>query len=108
MSRALDMILTGRGVSGAEALEFGLANRLTPPGAALGAALEIAAGIARFPQLCLRSDRASAYRQWSLSEHEALLEETRLGAAVIRSGETREGAARFAAGAGRHGDFSSI
>ncbi|MEM8766871.1 MAG: crotonase/enoyl-CoA hydratase family protein [Pseudomonadota bacterium] len=107
-SHAMDLILTGRGVSGEEAQRMGLANRLTAPGQALEGALALAEDIARFPQLCMRNDRRSAYEQWHLSEHEALLNETRLGLQVIRSGETREGASRFAAGAGRHGDFREI
>jgi enoyl-CoA hydratase len=105
-SHALDLILTGRGVSGEEARMMGLANRLVPPGRALEAALELAAELARSPQLCLRSDRASALAQWGLAEAEALREETRRGLEVIRSGETSEGASRFSAGAGRHGEFS--
>jgi enoyl-CoA hydratase len=107
-SHALDLILTGRGVSGDEAKAMGLVNRLTPPGQALAGALELAAQLSRFPQRCLRSDRLSSYRQWSLDLDGALREETWLGREVIRSGETREGASRFAAGAGRHGDFKSI
>lgn len=105
-SHALDLILTGRCVSGEEARMMGLANRLVPPGRALEAALELAAELARFPQRCLRSDRASALAQWGLAEAEALREETRRGLEVIRSGETSEGASRFSAGAGRHGEFS--
>jgi enoyl-CoA hydratase len=108
MSHAMDLILTGRGISGDEAKAMGLANRLTEPGAALEGALELAEELARFPQLCLRSDRLSAYQQWPETLDDALREETRLGLAVIRSGETREGASRFAAGAGRHGDFKKI
>lgn len=107
-SRAMDLILTGRGVTGDEALHMGLANRLTEPGGALAAALELARQLAAFPQRCLRSDRRSAIAQWGCSEADALAEETRLGLEVIRSGETREGARRFAAGAGRHGDFSEF
>lgn len=105
-SHALDLILTGRGVSGEEARMMGLANRLVPPGRALEAALELAAQLARFPQRCMRSDRAGALAQWGLAEAEALREETRRGLEVIRSGETGEGASRFSAGAGRHGEFS--
>lgn len=104
-SHALDMILTGRGVSGEEALRMGLANRLVEPGHALEGALELAQRIASFPQLCMRSDRRSAYEQWSMSLPDALLHETRLGLDVIRSGETLAGASRFASGAGRHGKF---
>jgi len=107
-SHAMDLILTGRGVSGAEAASMGLANRLTEPGEALPAAVELARQLAAFPQGCLRSDRRSALSQWGMSETQALAAETRLGLDVIRSGETREGASRFAAGAGRHGDFSDI
>ncbi|MCC6639703.1 MAG: crotonase/enoyl-CoA hydratase family protein, partial [Deltaproteobacteria bacterium] len=104
-SHALDLILTGRGVSGEEAQRMGLANRLVEPGSALPEAIRLAKDLAAFPQSCLRADRLSSYRQWALPLDEALREETRLGLDVIRSGETREGAARFAAGAGRHGRF---
>ena len=107
-SHAMDLILTGRGVSGEEARMMGLANRLTPKGGALDTSLELAENLARFPQRCMVSDRLSSYAQWHLSQHDALLHETRLGMQVIRSGETREGASRFAAGAGRHGDFGNI
>ena len=102
-SHALDMILTGRGVSGEEALRFGLANRLVAHGAALDAAVALAAEMAALPQRCLRSDRRSSYDQWGLTFDEALAHETELGLATILSGETREGAERFAAGEGRHG-----
>ena len=102
-SNALDMILTGRGVSGDEALRMGLANRLVTPGTARAEAIELAELIARFPPKCMRGDRLSSYRQWSLSLEEALLQETRIGLEAIRSGETRAGATRFAKGAGRHG-----
>jgi len=104
-SHALDLILTGRGVSGDEALRMGLANRLTEPGGALAGAVELAHQLAAFPQGCLRSDRESSYRQWGLGLDDALALETELGLAVIRSGETAEGATRFAAGEGRHGAF---
>ncbi len=103
-SHALDLILTGRGVSGDEARMMGLANRLVEPGTAIDAAVGLARDLAALPQRCLRSDRTSSYDQWSLPLPDALARETELGLATIRSGETREGAARFAAGAGRHGE----
>ncbi len=108
MSHAMDLILTGRGVSGAEAQMMGLANRLTPPGGALDGALELAEQLCRFPQMCMRNDRMSAYQQWDKDIPDALQLETELGLEVIRSGETREGAARFASGKGRHGDFEDL
>ena len=108
MSHAMDLILTGRGVSGSEAQAMGLANRLTVPGNALNVALELAEQLSRFPQMCMRNDRLSAYQQWDKPLDEALQIETELGLAVVRSGETKEGAARFAAGKGRHGNFSDL
>ena len=104
-SHALDLILTGRGVSGDEARLMGLANRLVEPGKALEEALVLAKQLAAFPQLCMRSDRLSSYAQWELSLQDALKEETRLGLEVVKSGETFAGATRFAEGAGRHGKF---
>jgi len=103
-SHALDLILTGRGVSGAEALHMGLVNRLVAPGEARAEALELATTIAALPQVCLRNDRRSSYEQWSLDLPDALARETELGLATIASGETRDGAARFAHGVGRHGE----
>ncbi|MEZ5504259.1 MAG: crotonase/enoyl-CoA hydratase family protein [Halioglobus sp.] len=104
-SRALDLILTGRAVAAEEALQIGLANRVVGDGEALAAALELAGQLSRFPQNCLRSDRLSAYEQWDLSLADALRNEYSRGLAVIASRETLDGAARFAAGEGRHGDF---
>ncbi|MFD6033412.1 enoyl-CoA hydratase [Streptomyces sp. ZS0098] len=102
-SRAMDMILTGRPVPAAEAYAMGLANRVVPVGRARAEAEELAASLARFPQACLRSDRASVLEQEGLGEEEALAAELRHGTAVLA--ESLEGAARFASGAGRHGVF---
>ena len=97
-SHALDLILTGRGVTGEEALRMGLANRLVESGDALKAALELARTIASFPQACMRSDRLSCYEQWGLSTEEAIRNEYRRGMAVLASGETAAGARNFAGG----------
>jgi len=104
-SRALDLILTGRPVDATEAFAIGLANRKVPAGQALPAALELAAQIAAFPQQCLRNDRASALGQHGLTQREALAQEFGFGLETLSSGETVEGATRFAQGAGRHGRF---
>jgi enoyl-CoA hydratase len=102
-SHALDLILSGRGVSGEEALRMGLANRLAEPGRALETAVDLARLIASFPQRCMRSDRLSSYEQWGLDLPSALRNEFRRGCEVVASGETTGGATRFAHGAGRHG-----
>jgi len=101
--RALDMILTGRGVGAAEALQMGLANRVVPKGAARAAAEALAQELAALPQTCLRQDRLSAYEQWDLDHTEAMRNEFRRGSAVLASGEAAAGAGRFTRGAGRHG-----
>ncbi len=107
-SHALDLILTGRSVSGQEALSMGLVNRLVPPATALNAAVALAHELARFPQHCLRSDRLSSYEQWSYPAEEALRNETKRGLEVIQSEEMRTGIRRFLEGHGRHGDTSDI
>jgi enoyl-CoA hydratase len=102
-SHALDLILTGRGVSGDEALRMGLANRLTEPGRALPTAIELARELSALPADCMRSDRRSAYEQWSHDLDAAMRNEYELGMVTLASGSALEGAARFADGAGRHG-----
>jgi enoyl-CoA hydratase len=103
--RALDLILTGRAVSAEEALQMGLVNRLVEPGSAVTTAMELARTLAEFPQRGLRADRTSVYEQWALDWEQARQNELRGGLDVLASGESREGAQRFASGAGRHGSF---
>jgi enoyl-CoA hydratase len=103
-SRAMDMILTGRAVDAAEAAAIGLANRVVPAGQALVAARELAAQLAAFPQTCLRGDRASVLDQEGLDEAAAMAAEFAHGQAALDA-EAAAGAARFTAGAGRHGAF---
>jgi len=107
MSRALDLILTGRPVNADEALQIGLVNRVCAAGQARATAEQLALEISRFPAVCMRSDRISAYEQWDLSLESAIINEFQRGMAVIRSGETLAGADRFQSGVGRHGDFDS-
>lgn len=105
--RAMDLILTGRGVAAEEALEMGLVNRVVDDGQALSAALELASALGALPQTCMRNDRMSALEQWDLPEEEAVRNEVRHGLATVASGETEEGARRFQAGIGRHGEPAS-
>jgi enoyl-CoA hydratase len=102
-SNALDLILTGRGVSGEEALRMGLANRLVAPGEALPAAIALAKDIVSRPQAALRSDRLSSYEQWSLPLDEALLREYEHGTATLRTGEMFGGLEDYASGGWRTG-----
>lgn len=106
-SRALDMILTGREVKADEALSFGLANRLTAEGNAYEEAFKLAENIAQFPALCMQVDRMTSYEQWGMDVAKALKLEAREGAKPVNA-EAQKGAARFASGLGRSGDFSKI
>jgi len=102
-SHALDLILTGRGVSGEEALRMGLANRIVATGKALDAAVALAHELAALPQAALRSDRLSSYEQWSLPLDEALLGEYRHGIATLETGELFAGLDDYASGGWRAG-----
>jgi enoyl-CoA hydratase len=101
MGHAMDLILTGRKVEADEALRMGLSNRVVPTGQAREAAIQIAQHIAEFPQATMLADRESAYAQWDLPLAEALQQEWQRG--KTRIPDALEGAARFAAGQGRHG-----
>jgi enoyl-CoA hydratase len=105
MSRALDLMLTGRPVGAQEALAMGLANRVVPDGQSREAAEKLAAQIALFPQRCMRSDRLSAYEQWDMPFETALQNEFKHGMEIIESGQSLAGAQSFAAGKGKHGSF---
>lgn len=102
LSRAMDMILTGRAVLAPEALAMGLVNRVVPKGQGRAAAESLAREIAALPQTCMRSDRMSTYEQFDLSFADALRNELRHGLSAL-SGEAADGATRFVSGAGRHG-----
>ncbi|WP_433254359.1 crotonase/enoyl-CoA hydratase family protein [Streptosporangium sp. CA-135522] len=106
VGRAMDMILTGRPVPAREAWDMGLVNRVVPAGKAREAAESLAADLARFPQECMRGDRMSVLEQEGLEEGEAMAGELRHGVNALPGAVT--GAARFAAGAGRHGDFDAL
>jgi enoyl-CoA hydratase len=101
LARALDLILTGRGVGAAEAHAMGLVQRVVPKGQALAAAKALAHELAELPQAAMRADRMSAYLQHDLPMAEALMQELELGSRALA--EAALGAARFSSGAGRHG-----
>lgn len=105
MSHAMDLMLTGRPVDAVEAKSIGLANRVVPHGTSREAAEKLAQEISSFPQLCMQSDRMSAYEQWDKPFDEALMNEFERGMEPIKKGETLKGAMTFANGAGRHGKF---
>ena len=108
MSRAMDMILTGRAVAADEALHMGLANRVVADGSARAEAEKLAAQIAAFPQPCMRNDRLSAYQQWGMSYPDALANEFTHGMASLQDGDVRSGAQAFVGGQGKHGKFDQM
>ncbi len=103
LSRALDLVLTGRALGASEALAWGLADRLVPDGSSRAEAEGLAAQIASFPQACLRNDRESVYRSLDLDLGAAMRRELELGEASLRDPELAAGVARFRGGVGRHG-----
>jgi enoyl-CoA hydratase len=103
LGRALDMIITGRAVTAAEALQIGLIDRMVPNGHARDAAEQLAQQIAVLPQACLRSDRQSALEGLTLPHGEAMANEFRHGMAVLAQPDVIEGVSRFRRGAGRSG-----
>jgi enoyl-CoA hydratase len=104
--RAMDLVLTGRKADAGECLAIGLANRVVADGAAVDAAVGLAREIARYPQACMRADRLSAIRQWSLDPGPALANEWK--SVTVMAGEGQAGAARFAGGKGRGGNFGDL
>lgn len=104
LSRALDLILTGRPVGATEALDIGLVHRVVPKGTARDSAEKLARELAEFPQVCMRGDRMSAYEQFDLSFEQAMANEFNHGRSALAE-ETSAGAKEFASGAGRHGSF---
>ena len=105
LSRALDMILTGRPVNAQEALEFGLANRIVEDGTSKEEAEKLALNIAQFPKTCMRNDRLSAYSQFGFSISDAIKNEFHFGMKTLESGEYLEGSDEFSKGKGKHGEF---
>jgi enoyl-CoA hydratase len=105
LSRAMDMILTGRPVIAEEALSWGLANYIVEDGQSRQKAEEIAGGIAAFPKICMRNDRLSTYSQFGLSTKEAMSIEFEYGLKTLESGEYLVGSKNFTQGKGKHGNF---
>ncbi|MFW9773385.1 MAG: crotonase/enoyl-CoA hydratase family protein [Candidatus Thorarchaeota archaeon] len=105
LSRALDMILTGRPITAQEAYEWGLANRIVEDGKSRSEAERIAKDTADFPQICLKNDRISAYEQFGMNIKSAIQNEFTHGLKTLESGEYLRGSNEFVQGKGKHGKF---
>jgi len=106
LGRAMDLILTGRPVTADEALQMGLANRVVETGTAREEAERIAGQIAAFPRRCMLSDRHAVYDGLDMNLQDAMKQEFLKGYDIVmESGESVQGAAEYAAGKGRHGQF---
>ena len=105
LSRALDMILTGRPITAQEAYNWGLANRIVSDGTAREEAERLAREIANFPKICMRNDRLSAYEQNGMNLEKAMQNEFQYGMRTLESGEYLEGSKNFSSGKGKHGRF---
>ena len=109
LGRALDMILTGRPVSAAEAHTMGLANRVVAKGKAVEEATTIARQLLTFPQLCMNLDRESCYYSTynAASFEGAMKAEFEKGVKAVEA-ESISGAAKFSSGSGRHGNYKDL
>lgn len=106
LSRAMDMILTGRPVTAEEAFSWGLANKIVEINQSRPEAEKIAKTIASFPQICLNNDRLSTYNQFGLNIKEAMVKEFDYGLKTLESGEYLKGSEAFTKGKGKHGSFN--
>ncbi|MHA1728156.1 MAG: crotonase/enoyl-CoA hydratase family protein [Promethearchaeota archaeon] len=105
LSRAMDMLLTGRSVTAKEAFSWGLANRIVEDGQSRFEAEKLAKEIACFPQICMRNDRLSAYEQFGMNLKDAMAIEFEYGMKTLTNGEFLEGSKSFTQGKGKHGKF---
>jgi enoyl-CoA hydratase len=106
LGRALDLILSGRLVGTEEALAMGLLTEVVPAGAHLARALEMAEGLAAFPQETMLADRRAALEGFGLPLADGLALEAQAGPAIFA--DAVAGAARFAGGEGRGGAGTGV